>query len=320
MIVAPTRADRPHAEPRKPARHDVPSFDPDCPFCPGNEAHTPTEIYRSPEDKEDDWRVRVVGNKYPALVDELSSIPAAGSPLQATEAAVGRHEVIIEAREHDRSFTCLDDAEVAEVMRAYRGGFAAAAADERIKHVVIFRNQGVMANASIDHPHSQLAGLAFVSSALAGKLERSQRYATETGRVLLSDMVEAELAAGSRIIAADEHLATFAPFAPTYDHEIWVAPRDLPARFETLDDGTLIELGVALRRAVSAMEDALGSPDYNCILQAPPLVDGAEAVLPWYFQIIPRRFLAAGFEMGVGVHILVTTPEEAAERVKAALL
>ena len=145
-------------------------------------------------------------------------------------------------------------------------------------------------------------------------------YAAKQGGTLLSALVEGELAQGSRVVETTDRFATFVPFAPTYDYEIWVSPRFLPPRFDAVDDGTLAEVGVALRRAVSAMERALDGPDYNCILQSPPLLDGAEAVLPWYFQIIPRRYLAAGFEMGVGVHILVATPEEAAGRLRRALV
>ena len=53
---------------------------------------------------------------------------------------------------------------------------------------------------------------------------------------------------------------------------------------------------------------------YSIILQGfhtAPLL-GTESALPWYVQIIPRRTLAAGFELGVGVQIVVTSPEQAA--------
>lgn len=278
-------------------------------------------MYRIPEGSSaDGWRVRVVGNKYPAFVDKLVGVPGAAPDLQRVEAATGVHEVIIEGRDHNRGYAGLNDDEILDVMRAYRKRFAAAAGDDRIEHVVIFRNQGAMANASVEHPHSQLAGLAFVPPVLANRLERSREYAAKQGGTLLSALVEGELAQGSRVVETTDRFATFVPFAPTYDYEIWVSPRFLPPRFDAVDDGTLAEVGVALRRAVSAMERALGGPDYNCILQSPPLLDGAEAVLPWYFQIIPRRYLAAGFEMGVGVHILVATPEEAAGRLRRALV
>ena len=40
-----------------------------CPFCPGNEALTPPEIYSVPNSHEgaSRWRVRVIPNKFPAL-------------------------------------------------------------------------------------------------------------------------------------------------------------------------------------------------------------------------------------------------------------
>ncbi len=262
--------------------------------------------------------MRVVPNKYPALARQAASPPAAAPDPQSVESAVGRHEVIIEARAHDRRYTNLTDNEVLEVMKACRARFAAAATDERVEHVIIFRNQGAMANASIEHPHSQLAGLGFVPPTLTSKLERCQRHLDATGRALLIDILEGELADGARIVEATDNLVTFVPYAPTYDFEIWVAPRRVPPRFDGLDDATLAQLGVAVRRAASAMELALQHPDYNGILQTPPLSAGAETALPWYFQIIPRRYLAAGFELGVGVHILLTTPEEAAERLRSA--
>jgi UDPglucose--hexose-1-phosphate uridylyltransferase len=293
----------------------LPAFDPTCPFCPGNERETPGELCRWPAGG--DWEVRVVPNKYPAVARQASGPPAAAPPLQAVESAVGRHEVIIEARAHDRRYTELGDGEVLEVMKAYRARFAAAAADEQVAHVIIFRNQGAMANASIEHLHSQLAGLGFVPPALARKLERSQRHLDSTGRTLLLDVLEGELTAGARIVEATDDLVTFVPFAPTFEFEIWVAPRQVPPRFDRLDEARLARLGIAVRRAASAMELALDCPDYNAILQAPPLSEGADAALPWYFQIIPRRYLTAGFELGIGVHILLTTPEEAAARLRS---
>src|SRR6476620_7624484 len=66
VIIATERANRPvppKADPYPPSDK--------CPFCEGNEQHTPHEIlaYRSRHTRADEpgWRVRVVPNKYPAL-------------------------------------------------------------------------------------------------------------------------------------------------------------------------------------------------------------------------------------------------------------
>ena len=66
VIIATERAKRPeematHRAPRNPV-----SFNPKCPFCPGNESITPPEVMRIPADG-GAWNVRVVPNKFAAL-------------------------------------------------------------------------------------------------------------------------------------------------------------------------------------------------------------------------------------------------------------
>jgi UDPglucose--hexose-1-phosphate uridylyltransferase len=298
----------------------LPEHDPDCPFCSGNEKLSATELFRIPDEPdlaEQDWRVRVVANKYPALVDENATIEDTGSYRYA-EVARGRHEVIVENPHHDRDFIAFSDGEVLDVMQSYRARFAAAADDERIRHVVIFRNQGPMANATILHPHAQLAALTFVPAHVSRVLERSLEHRGAGGHALLFDMVQEEVESGARLIEATKRFAAFVPFAPAHDFEVWVAPRFVPPRFDRVDDETLMEFGACLRGALQALDAGLGGPDYNYVLHTPPLL-GAESALPWYVQIIPRRTLAAGFELGVGVQIVVTKPEEAAAQLRKGL-
>ncbi|KPK75452.1 MAG: hypothetical protein AMS25_18310 [Gemmatimonas sp. SM23_52] len=317
VIVAPGRADRPLPLGGSAERPRPPRSDPTCPFCPGNEAETTTELYRLPPGEGTGWRLRVFANKYPALSASVPREFAAPSGPWESEPAPGRHEVIVETRRHDLSMTELSDSELFEVLRTYRGRFAEAAADPQIKHVVIFRNQGPLANASIFHPHSQLVGLPFVPSLVARKLERSRAHSTE--RATLLTLVGQEVEDSSRLIETTDRYATYVPYAAAHDHEVWVAPRFLPARFDHSDDGTLQGFGVALRRALAVVAEGLNDPDYNFILHTPPLLEHAEDVLPWYGQIIPRQTVAAGFELAVGVRIVQTRPEEAAARLRTAL-
>jgi UDPglucose--hexose-1-phosphate uridylyltransferase len=263
VIVAPGRADRPLPLGGSAERPRPPRSDPTCPFCPGNEAETTTELYRLPPGEGTGWRLRVFANKYPALSASVPREFAAPSGPWESEPAPGRHEVIVETRRHDLSMTELSDSELFEVLRTYRGRFAAAAAD----------------------PH----------------------------------LVGQEVEDGSRLIETSDRYATYVPYAAAHDHEVWVAPRFLPPRFDHSDDGTLQGFGVALRRALAVVAEALGDPDYNFILHSPPLLERAEDVLPWYGQIIPRQTVAAGFELAVGVRIVETRPEEAAARLRTAL-
>jgi UDPglucose--hexose-1-phosphate uridylyltransferase len=291
-------------------------------FCPGNEAQTTEELYRLPGQRAADgsgWRVRVVGNKYPVLLEEVAAEVGEPSAIGQVEPAVGRHEVIVETPIHDADLARFSSDEMLEVLQACRERFTAAAADPRVEHVVIFRNQGRLAHASLTHPHTQLAGLPFVPPIVANVLERSRTHTASGGAVLLHEMVEAEVEDGARLVEATEWLATFVPFAAAHDHEIWIVPRRLPPRFDRVDDRGLRRLGDALRRATRVLAVALGDPDYNLILHTAPLSRASEQLLPWYLQIIPRCGVSAGIEMGIGVRILTTAPETAAERLRSAL-
>ncbi len=298
------------------------AYDPDCPFCPGNEAQTTEELLRLPVEGAGDgpgWRVRVVGNKYPVLLEEMPAAVGEPGAFGQVEPAVGRHEVIVETPNHDADFAGFSSDEILWVLQAVRERFGAAAADQRIEHVVVFRNQGRLAHASLPHPHSQLAGLPFVPPFVTQVLERSRTHAATCGAVLLLQMAEAEVEDGARLVEVTEGLATFVPFAAGHDHEVWIVPRQLPPRFDRVDDGELRGLGDALRLATRVLAVALGDPDYNLILHTAPLGGATEEVLPWYLQIIPRSAISAGFEMGIGVRILTTAPEAAAERLRSAL-
>ena len=318
VIIAPNRAVRPNL-PSQPSGHEqLPHYDPGCPFCPGNEKQSPTEVYRIPEG-EGEWRVRVVANKYPALVEDVpgGSIEDLG-PYRYAEPALGRHEVIVEHARHDLTFVQYSDEDVLDAMRAYRERFAAATEYEKSRHVVIFRNQGKMANATLVHPHTHMVALSFVPTHVKRVLERSLEHRGAGGHALLFDIVQDEVDKGDRLVDATKRFAAFTPFAPAHDYEVWVAPRFVPPRFDRVDDETLAEFGLALRKTLSALENALNGPDYNYVLHFPPLL-GTESALPWYVQVIPRRTLAAGFELGVGVQILVTSPEDAAARLREGL-
>ncbi len=292
------------------------AIDPACPFCPGNEDRTTAEVWRTPAGDGRDWQVRVIPSKYPALdldpeVDPLAAGLLDPDPGGApTVEAVGIHEVIIETPRHDHPLADFDDGEIQALLEAYRDRFTAAAADPRVRHVVLFRNRGPGANASQAHPHSQLIGLPLVPPAIRRRLERARDGSS------LQEIVKRELASGARILGADDRFVTFVPWAASHEYEIWIAPRGVPADFGDVRSGDLVALGLALRRALRALRGALDDPDYNCILQAPPLLDDAADVLSWYLQIIPRMTTIAGFELGVGLQIVSTRPEEAARRLR----
>src|SRR5437868_15493374 len=163
VIIATERTKRPHdfgarTEPRRGL----------CPFCPGQESMTPSELYAvRPADgpgarpNAPGWRLRAFPNKFPALRVE-GDLDRAGDGIYDRMNGVGAHEVIVETPDHMRKFCDLSEAEIASVLRAYRERMIDLHRDQRLKYVMIFKHQGQAAGASLDHTHSQLIALPIV--------------------------------------------------------------------------------------------------------------------------------------------------------------
>ena len=114
-----------------------------CPFCPGNEHLTPpeTEAFSQGSRKPNtpDWKVRVVPNKYPALMIE-GGAHKKGVGIYDMSNGIGAHEVIIDSPYHYKDIPELSIQEVECIIRAYRSRSIDLRKDKRFKYILIFRN------------------------------------------------------------------------------------------------------------------------------------------------------------------------------------
>ena len=94
-------------------------------------------------------------NKYPVLRIE-GKLSREGVGMFDVMSGVGAHEVIVETPDHNIELADLPESHIAGVVRTYRDRVADLGGDDRFKYVLIFKNQGYLAGASISHPHSQL--------------------------------------------------------------------------------------------------------------------------------------------------------------------
>ena len=149
VIIASERGKRPddfHSQATEPNEHL-------CPFCPGNEQKTPPDILSVSHD-ERPWSIRVVPNKFPALRVE-------GQPDREADgfydriSGVGAHEVVIETADH-AAIPERDPESLFQLFRVYRERLSDLMNDRRLKYVLVFKNHGAAAGASLSHPHSQI--------------------------------------------------------------------------------------------------------------------------------------------------------------------
>ena len=289
-----------------------------CPFCPGNEAMTPPEIFVYPKkgaSKPSEWQVRVVPNKFPALrIEETPDKSADG--IYDRVGGFGAHEVIIENPVHEREFTDLGDDEAELVLRAYRDRCLDLRKDARLKSILIFKNYGREAGASMEHPHSQLIALPIVPSRVLGEIRGAQRHAEYTERCLFCDILKQEEQGGERTVCSEGGFTALAPFAARFPFETWVLPRAHEPSFDGLTDAGLRSLARVLKNVLGRLKKALGDPSYNFMIHTLPIGGKELDSFHWHVEIIPHLTRVAGFELGSGFYINPTPPELAAERLR----
>ncbi|MCX5797508.1 MAG: galactose-1-phosphate uridylyltransferase [Elusimicrobia bacterium] len=308
VVIATERARRPEDFHREgPARPPLPERLASCPFCPGNEARTGAGVYSLGEP----WRVRAVKNKFPALTpDARLDDPQAGRYHRL--AGLGRHEVIIESPSHAKHLALLAPEQVREVFFVYRERFRESLKDPSVAMSLVFKNHGESAGTSLEHPHAQLIGSSVVPAHIRHRMEEAEEYHRKNGVCVFCDMRKEEERQGARILADTERFTAFVLFAALSPFHIWVLPKRHTASFGDATDAELGDLAEVMRVLLRKIHVGLDNPDYNLLIQSAPQDRGETAPFHWYLSLVVRISRAAGFELGSGMYINTTLPEDSA--------
>jgi UDPglucose--hexose-1-phosphate uridylyltransferase len=312
VIIATERAKRPKELARERPEKKVASFVPTCPFCPGNEDKTPPEVLRIPADASGPWQVRLVPNKFAALARDAQPTRTIHRSRRSM-GGFGVHDVIIETPDHSHVTALMPDTHVANMLRAYKTRYDALSLDPRIAHVTIFKNHGLDAGTSLEHPHSQLIATPVISSQVRGRFQTALQHYDEYGDCMFCQAIEEEIAEQDRVVLITEHFVALAPFAsptPFYTH---IYPRRHMASFGDVSATEIVDLARTLRKVLGKLYHGLGDPDFNYSLRSAPAELAGVKYFHWYVSIIPRLTRVAGFELGSGMFINTVPPEAAAE-------
>jgi len=286
-----------------------------CVFCEGNEDKTPPEILvaRAPGRPENGpgWTYRVVSNKFPALRIEGELEPEAEGLFDRMN-GVGAHEVIIETPDHRASLATMPLDAVADVLLAYRERVRDLKKDSRFEYVLVFKNHGEAAGASLEHPHSQLIATPITPIMVTEELLGSARYFERKERCVWCDILRQERRDRRRAILERDGFSVIMPFAPRFPFESWLLPSRHRSAFEECELDDLRALGRVLQEYLRRLNAVLGDPPYNFMLHTAPLREPALAHFHWHLEIIPKLTRVAGFEWGSGFFINSVRPEDAA--------
>jgi len=313
VVIATERARRPHDFAWVTERPLPGAFSPSCPFCPGNEAQTPGECASYADPATGSWRVRVFANKFPAVGPEGSTERRQEHPLALSMDGVGAHEVVVESPLHNRVLGLMSDEEVFDVVRAYRERLVALSALPYVRQVTIFKNHGPSAGTSLDHPHSQIVATPVVPWHMRHRYDVATRYFDERGGNLYSDMLQFELEQRLRVVRESPSFVEIHPYASQRPFETCILPKSPRASLAGVPDDELREFARVMRDSLRRLFVGLNNPDFNHIVYTAPAGDECEPYYSWHLRIYPRLTAVAGFEIGSGIHINTSLPEQTAQ-------
>ena len=268
-----------------------------CPFCLGNEDETPHEIDRLSDPDTENWIVRAVLNKYPAVVkcDDFPDYKSfqlkyGGSldvdfPLSQYEEdtfttpvpGFGVHELIVDTPRHVLCVSELSDTETFDMFRMYRRRLATLRHENRYAHALIFKNVGQAAGASLYHSHSQLMAMPFLPPAIQRELQRAIDFRREMDECFWCTSIRHEIADGSRIIEEGKHFVSLCPYVSRFPAETVIYPKSHISHFEQINDDMLKEFAKMVRQTVRILIKGAdwhkgGRLAYNMILKSGPFV------------------------------------------------
>jgi len=248
--------------------------------------------------------------------------PSPGDDLYATRRAVGTAEVVCYHHDPRTSMADLDDDEVTAVVTTWRDRTAALQQLDGVAHVHIFENRGAAVGTSNPHPHCQIYAGALVYGTIEREAEVAAEHHRRTGRAIVADVVERELASARVVSEGDVYFACV-PWFARYAYEVHVLPREPVASLVDLDDAACRSLALVLRDVVRRYDALWGirMPYVLAVHQAPV---GDHPHFPFHVELHPplrapglMKYLA-GPEVGGGSMTNESDPDEKAAELRAA--
>ncbi len=330
VIIATERSRRPHDLQRVTVRNaQVAGF---CPFCPGHEMRTPPEIAAVGRDADappntPDWQIRVVPNKYPALNVE-GDLDRRGLGLYDVMHGIGAHEVVIDSPRHEVDLASLPADHLTEMLVLCQERQRDLYRDRRLQYVLIFKNHGAEAGATLPHPHSQIIAMPIIPRIIVQELQQTKAHYRLKSRCLFCDVLNEELEREERLVLANDHFVAFAPYASRFPFELMILPRRHDHHFTNATREQLADLAVCLGDLARRLQAVLDDPPFNLVIHTAPNTDAYGTPshywqtlrddYHWHVEILPRMTRVAGFETGTDLYINPTAPEEAARFLREA--
>ena len=337
VLVASARGLRPRQEEER-IPHDSRAHVDTCPFCKGNEEQTPPTIIAVPD--EENWNIRVVRNLFPVLGTESDQSNISFGMQQVMD-GYGHHEVIIDHFEHGMEIHSMSHEHLEMLVGTYRRRMEELySSDDRIRYVLVFKNFGSAAGASIKHTHSQLIAMPIVPENVYNEVLSSQNYYRKYHQCVFCSLIDEALTfeatvynresgeirrkidVGQYVVERGERFIAIKPFASRYEWEVHILPLQHQSNFMQITQEDTADFARVLKRTMQRLDKVLGGAQYNYYFHTVPRCEQSndcDESYHWHMEICPRTSIPTGFELGSGLFITTISPEDAAARLREAL-
>lgn len=288
VIIAPNRAKRPQTKTKKQHGADLTG---ECFLCPETFANK-IITYRD-NNSSGDWDIISSVNKYPAVSLDNPD-------------AYGQAEVIVETREHSININELPIEQIVRVFDAYVDRYTVLRNIKGIKRVIIFKNEGGKAGASIDHSHSQVIALPLLPPKTKSEIEAYDRYVVDENSCPYCDIIAKETD-GPRMIWQDKNLFVVAPYASESPYGAWFIPKRHITSIADLSSAEKESFAKALKVVLGKLDEL--DISYNYFIEN--TVNDKDYHM--HIKLSPRPNVWAGLELGTGIIVNPIAPEEAAK-------
>ena len=285
VLISTARSQRPTRKEKIVPRDESPHVE-TCPFCRGNEHMTPPAI--STYSNNTEWSIRIVENLYPVLGEEKVGDDSSEG-LRHIISGYGRHEVIIDHHHHGIALYAMSKQHLALLFRAYKERmFELYQSDNRLRYVMVFKNFGPAAGASIPHTHSQMIAMPVIPENVQAEIQFSHTYHRTHHQCIFCTLIDEAMTfsttvydrnkgetkrtveLGEYVIEKGEHFIAIKPFASRYEWEVHILPIHHQADYLQITEEEMKDLASVTQRTMARLESVLEGAQYNYFLHTVP--------------------------------------------------
>jgi UDPglucose--hexose-1-phosphate uridylyltransferase len=268
---------------------------------------------------EGNYEVAVFENLFPSLNLTTHETPDLSVPTQPSK---GVCEVVVFTQDPETSLGFLPRKRIELILEVLAERTRELMKIEDIRYVLPFENRGVEMGVTLHHPHGQIYSYSFVPPVQERFLESMRLFHEEKNTGLLEKIIQDEKADGRRIILETEKVIAFIPVFARYPYETWIVPKRRIGFLHEMTNEEFLDLSLVLKTILLKFDHLWMRPfPYLMTINQAPL-KGDYPFAHFFIQITPpyrskdRLKYLAGTELGAGIFVNDSLPEEKAQELK----